>query len=479
MALREVLASFGFDVDTDKLDRANNLITITSQRVQSLIAYFVGGAFTIGAARFISSIADQGDRLNDLSNRLGIGAEDLQELGFAAAQSGSSVENLTVGLLMLSDKVGDALVNATGEGAKAFAKYHISLKDASGGVKDTGALLAEIADRIAGAKTEYEKVTIAQDLFGRQGKVLLPLLKEGADGLAELREEARDLGGGFSKEAVKASDAFNDSLGRMGVVSDSARGAIATAILPALTRFVDVATNVAAVLVDVAKNSSVIETVFASLGIAVAALGIKLLISFAPLLATTATIALLGIIIEDIVTTFRGGESVVGRFVDKLYGFKDGEERARAFRDGLESIVQMFKDAITLAELFNKLTSGEKFTVEDLRKFNQISAAIGLNPQDRAAMEEPIAIIDNLSRASNRRQATAALAAGPAGFATFAPPAAASVVGGGTTVDATSNTTIHVNGGDPNEVRNVIRDEMATHRRKVRDALVKHKEPSE
>src|SRR5688572_3854706 len=117
----------------------------------------IGGTAALGFFTFARHLADTGDALNDASNRLGISSDAIQELTFAASQSGAGVENLTTALLLLNDKVGDALVNSTGEGAKTFQKYKIAIRDVNGQVKTADELFSDVADRIGKAKTDQEK----------------------------------------------------------------------------------------------------------------------------------------------------------------------------------------------------------------------------------------------------------------------------------------------------------------------------------
>ena len=52
----------------------------------------------------------------------------------------------------------------------------------------------EVADGLKGLESDSEKAALAQQLLGRSGADLLPLFKEGSDGIANLQQQARDLG---------------------------------------------------------------------------------------------------------------------------------------------------------------------------------------------------------------------------------------------------------------------------------------------
>ena len=61
-----------------------------------------------------------------------------------------------------------------------------------------------IADKLGAVDDASTKAAIAQDIFGRSGAELIPLMNEGAEGMAALRQEARDLGVVFSQDAANS-----------------------------------------------------------------------------------------------------------------------------------------------------------------------------------------------------------------------------------------------------------------------------------
>jgi hypothetical protein len=52
-------------------------------------------------------------------------------------------------------------------------------------------------------------------LFGRGGAALLPMMNEGREGIAKLREEARRLGLVMSTEDAVSADKLDDSINRV------------------------------------------------------------------------------------------------------------------------------------------------------------------------------------------------------------------------------------------------------------------------
>ena len=80
----------------------------------------------------------------------------------------------------------------------AFKKLNIDLKDSSGQLQATDKVLAQIADRFKSMPDGPQKTALAMQLFGRQGKDMIPFLNQGSAGLAELNKKAHELGVTFN-----------------------------------------------------------------------------------------------------------------------------------------------------------------------------------------------------------------------------------------------------------------------------------------
>ena len=356
MALREILAHFGIEIETEKLEEADKSVDGVIDRLKEMAATIAGGEFAKQVFEFGNRISEQGEEIEHASIRLGIGTDALQEMGFAAAQSGADIGQLSIAMLMLEDKIGDALINPAGEGAKAFQKFGISFRDATGAVKSSDVLFQDIADKIADTTDESKQVAIAMGLFGRQGKALLPTLKLGKDGIAELRDEFQRLGGGMREGAIKASTDYEKQLHRLDVVHTGLSGAIGTILLPVLGRLVEWFTNGSKAMIGLVENSSIVQTTLGVLGAALSILAVKSAIAFAPWLLWAAALAGVILIIDDLVTMMRGGDSVIGRFIDLVGGEGMHVEVVQGIKDAWADFSKTIKEALpSLRETYEAL----------------------------------------------------------------------------------------------------------------------------
>lgn len=186
----------------------------------------------------IQQTVDLGGKISDLSQQVGVPAETLQQLGFAAEQSGYSLEGMGTSLGKLSKLAYDAKKGGK-EAADAFKKVGVSVKGADGELRPAEDILADIADHIAALPDGTEKTAKTMALFGRSGKDLIPLLNEGSAGIGKLRQEFLDLGAQIDGETIDALEAFGDQQDKVKVAFAGIRNQAVIAVLPALRELVD------------------------------------------------------------------------------------------------------------------------------------------------------------------------------------------------------------------------------------------------
>jgi hypothetical protein len=234
--IRELLIKLGVKADDRALQRFDT--GLKAVRAGMLAAAAGAIALTTAVAGAVAGTASQGDEAAKAAKRIGINAQEMQELGFAAEQSGARVVDVETAMRRQAVAARDA-AEGTGAAADSYAKMGISVTDANGQIKPQLQLLDEAADGIKGLTTETEKLAVANDIFGRGGAKLLPLLNEGSEGIRKLREQARDLGFVLDEDAIKASEDFTDRLNELRKIVTGLRNRIGLAFMPVLTRMIE------------------------------------------------------------------------------------------------------------------------------------------------------------------------------------------------------------------------------------------------
>ena len=193
-----------------------------------LATYFSVDAF----AGLIKSSAELQDQLGKMSEKTGVGVEELSKLQYAAKLSNVSTDQLQTGLIKLGKGMVDAATDS-GEARNALAAMGISIRNNDGTLKSSSVALGEIADKFNGYQDGATKATLASKLFGKSvGPDLIPMLNGGSNGIKAAGDELERLGGVINKSMVENATKFNDNMARLEVVGGAAGKAIANEVIP-------------------------------------------------------------------------------------------------------------------------------------------------------------------------------------------------------------------------------------------------------
>jgi hypothetical protein len=183
----------------------------------------------------IKQAVDQADALGKLAQRIGTTTEELSALTYAGKFAGASTETLTAGFRGLNKALLDARDPAS-NAATAIRAIGLDVKSLQ--AMDPARAFEEIAGAFSTFSDGAEKAAVAQQLFGKQGQALIPLLNGGKEGLQAAREEAERLGLIISSQTAQAMSDLNDNFTRLENVSQGAFAVIASQLTPALDTLV-------------------------------------------------------------------------------------------------------------------------------------------------------------------------------------------------------------------------------------------------
>lgn len=214
-----------------------------------------GGAMAV----MMKGVIDEADRMSKLAQSIGIPIAELSKLKYAAALADIDLDKLEKSVRRLSAGMMDAGESSTGAAANAFAMLGVEVRDVEGKMRPATSVIEDLAGKFARMPNGVEKTALAMRIFGKSGADMIPLLNEGADGLAEMYREAEELGIVLDEKTGKAAEAFNDNLTRLGVVKDGIVTKITAGMLPALE-------SLSGAMVTAAKDSVFLASVGAGLG---------------------------------------------------------------------------------------------------------------------------------------------------------------------------------------------------------------------
>jgi hypothetical protein len=194
----------------------------------------------VGTALFAiaKTTASAGDQFQKMAQKIGVSAEALSELKHAAELSGTSIETVGMGFRLLSKRMLDAQ-EGLAEAKRTFDRLGISVQDSSGRLRDADTVFMDAVDAINKLGSETEKTALAQELFGRSGTELLPLVRAGKDGIAAMRREAKELGITFNQVEANQAAAFEDAMTRLKRAFTGLKNSMGKELIPVLTRLAE------------------------------------------------------------------------------------------------------------------------------------------------------------------------------------------------------------------------------------------------
>lgn len=202
-------------VDTDA---ANQSIQKTDKKVEGLGEKFksgvktvakwgaaLGGAALAAGAAITKAAKDEAENLDVIdkaSIRMGISAESYQELAYAANLCGVEMSTME-------------------KAAKKLEGTDLNMEDA--------------LNQLMAISDETERTQAAIDLFGESvAYQMTPLLQQGADGMAAMKQEANDLGLVMSQDTVSAGAEMNDMFSKV----EQSMGTLKTGLVADLMPYV-------------------------------------------------------------------------------------------------------------------------------------------------------------------------------------------------------------------------------------------------
>ncbi|WP_223509416.1 phage tail tape measure protein [Rahnella sp. GSA61A] len=181
--------------------------------VAALGTIAASAALAIGSAgiSFLKNTAEQVTEVDRVAKSLKISTQELLAWQFAADKAGLAGDNLNDVFKDISDKIGDAVINKSGEGVDALNALGLSAEKLAKASPDQQ--LLAIGEAVGKISTNAGKVTILESL-GNDLSKMLPLFDNNNAKLKELIQQAKDYGVAPDQSSiddlVKVNSIFQD-----------------------------------------------------------------------------------------------------------------------------------------------------------------------------------------------------------------------------------------------------------------------------
>lgn len=204
----------------------------------------VGTAVAALGAKFVSGageVAEYGDSIDKMSQKVGLSAEAYQEWDYVLKISGTEMANMTTGLKTLTNKLDDAK-NGSSTAQDTFARLGLSMDDLANMSREE--VFSATITAFQGMEDSAERAALANDLFGRSGQELAPLFNTTTAETEALKEQVRELGGIMDDDAVKASAEYQDQLTALQTAFQGLTRNMMSEFLPSMTQVMEGLTDI-------------------------------------------------------------------------------------------------------------------------------------------------------------------------------------------------------------------------------------------
>lgn len=367
MGLRELIARFTTDVDTKPLKDTDGLLDrlagksgVVGDAFKRLRGAIGGAAIVGGILGFARSFVAEAEQLQYTSQRLRTTTHDLQVMGAVGRSVGMDL-NSTAGVMQTLRGKLDETARGLGDGGWTFRRLGVQVRDSNRQIRPLFEILGDTAKALSGVEREQRRLVLTDRLLGSEGRRIVDLYRQGGDALREYSELLEESGGGISQEAINAGLSLSRAWNRAGLSVDGLQSRLALFLLPKLEWLVRVSGRVITYINRTSFVTNTARAAMTALGVyGVAAIG-RLVTSLNPLAIrfalATAAIAFTALAVDDLITLFSGGKSVIGGFLDEVFGVGTAAtvvEYVKARFDDFLYAVRVVKDAVVeLWEVFS------------------------------------------------------------------------------------------------------------------------------
>lgn len=206
--------------------------------IAAAVAAATAAAVAVGK-QFIeaaNATAAYGDEVDKTSQKMGLSAQAYQEWDYVMKIAGTDMASMTAGVKTLTNKIADATSGSSDAAAK-FAQLGISMEDLQ--TLSQEELFAKTIEGLQGMEEGTERAALANDLFGKSGMNLAPLLNMTAEETQDLIDKANEYGMIMGDEAVKDAAAYTDAVTTLKNTFKGLKNSLMSQFLPSLTDVMD------------------------------------------------------------------------------------------------------------------------------------------------------------------------------------------------------------------------------------------------
>ena len=206
MATRKSKLETTFTGNSKPFEKVAARVRNIGTRLNNAFTGMKGAVAMLGGGMLARKALKDFDRIHKLQFQLGMSAEKIQGLGFAAEQSGSNIETMQAILTRLQRRLGDA-ENSSSASAKALTRLGLTVDDLAG--KDPGDMFFTVAEAFRKTEGSAKGVSAVMQLLDTEVRSLFPMMMQTQEEIEELMGQTTKLTSEQLESIARLNDFMN------------------------------------------------------------------------------------------------------------------------------------------------------------------------------------------------------------------------------------------------------------------------------
>lgn len=178
------------------------------------------------------------DEILTLSAQTGVETDKLQELSYAADLVDVNVETVTKAMAKNIKSMTNA-AKGTGTAADAYSALGVEVTNADGSLRDSETVFWELIDALGKVDDETTRDSLSMSIFSKSAQELNPLILAGSEIMAELADEAHNVGYVLDSDTLASLGGTQDAMDRLSLSTDSLKRKFTASFAPDITSAVE------------------------------------------------------------------------------------------------------------------------------------------------------------------------------------------------------------------------------------------------
>jgi len=362
--LRDIVAKLSLDLDKKSFKEADTSIGSLTKRFAGLEGKIALAAAAFAAFKIVDFASDAQETLNVLEASFGDNTNAVKEwaaaTGEAAGRSEYALREMAGTLGAVLNPMMDRNEEKAAKMSKRFSELAVDLGSFFN--KTDKQALEALRSGLVGEAEPLKQFGVVMSVATLEAFALSKGIKKNMKDMTNAEKTALryefilEQTASAHGDAAKTADGFANASKGLGAAFKDVATRAGQVLLPATEKIVGMARDGLRAFNEYAKNSHILKAALIVLGaVAVkvaAAVVIAMLPILIPLLKLIAVVAVATIVLEDLISMFEGGESVIGDFIDAVFGPGSATEAVKNLKMAWEGMTLFWTNEVVPALRF-------------------------------------------------------------------------------------------------------------------------------